>query len=520
MKRLLSGLMVLLTLFSLCTGCMEPAPSTNHTPTPFPTTTMPPATVPTTTAPPPKIDYTNSTVVLYTVNIRGDLHIYSQIATARAHYEALGANVLLVDVGNYLQGSAYTGTDMGLTVYYLMDAVGYDVAGMGVYDFVHGEATVGYANHGDLVHHYTQAELYRGADTLTYQKNPHWSREPVYATRGPKAAAAFQVICSNLSITDDATGYYDFEPSAVLGEELKVGFVSELDENASEWICEDFLQGYAPCEVVAPECDILVSFGGRQGDITIDIPKDGSFAVGAYVIDHTTQYISYEDVKLDKTNEAVDAWIAALPVKDVIGVSSVDLSGSRKENWNSQTNLGTMVADALKWYAETWMEGIEYPVIGLFNGGNCKSFLYSGQITEMDIRNAIHGSQSGVGVVHLTGAQLLEVLEAATQREDCPGWAQTSGISYQVDTNKAYDFGAAYGPYYKANSVNRVSITTEGFDPEAIYAVVADTLLLEGEDTYYLLPEFEIAVQGPSGADICQILVLYIQEALGGQING
>ena len=515
MKRLLSGLLVLLLLLGLCAGCMEPAPTTNHTPTPFPTTTVPP-----TTAPAPEIDYTNSTVVLYTVNIRGDLRIYSQIASARAHYEALGANVLLVDAGNYLQGSAFTGTDMGLTVYYLMDAVGYDVAGMGVYDFAHGEATVGYPAHGDLVHHYTQAELYRGAAMMTYQKNAPWLREPVYATRGEKTAANFQVICSNLSISGDATGYFDFEPSAVLGDELKVGFVSCLDENAADSIPEDFLEGYGPCEVVAPECDILVSFGGRQGDITIDIPKDGSFAVGAYVIDHTTKYISYEDVKLDKTHEAVDAWIAALPVKDVIGVSSVDLCGSRKENWNGQTNLGALVANALKWYAESKLEGIEYPVIGLFNGGNCKGFLYSGQITEMDIRNAIHGSQSGVGVVYLTGAQLLVVLEAATQREDCPGWAQTAGISYQVDTNKAYDFGAAYGLYYKANSVNRVSITTEGFDPEATYAVVADMLLLEGEDTYYLLPECQIAARDASGADICKIVTMYIQEALEGRIHG
>ncbi len=515
MKRLLSGLLAALSVLSLCAGCMELAPTTSNTTVTPVTTTVPP-----TTAPHPEIDYTNSTVVLYTVNIRGDLRIYSQIASARAHYEALGANVLLVDAGNYLQGSAYTGTDMGLTVYYLMDAVGYDVAGMGAYDFAHGEATVGYAAHGDLVHHYTQAELYRGAEVMTYQKNAPWSREPVYATRGQKTAANFQVICSNLFIRENATGYYDFEPSAVLGEELKVGFVSCLDENAADSIREDFLEGYSFCDAVAPECDILVSFGGRQGDITIDIPKDGSFSVGAYVIDHTTKYISYEFVKLDKTNEAVDAWIAALPVKDVIGVSFVDLIGSLQANQNSQTNLGTLVADALKWYAENKLEGIEHPVIGLFNGGNCKSYLYSGQITELDIRNAVHGSKSGVGVVYLTGAQLLEVLEAATQRENCPGWAQTAGISYQVDTNKAYDFGAAYGLYYKANSVNRVSITTEGFDPAATYAVVADMLLLEGEDTYYLLPECEIVVRDASGADICKIVTMYIQEALEGRIDG
>lgn len=513
MKRLLSGLLVILMMLSLCAGCMEPDPTTTTDATP--TTTAP---VPTTTAPPAKINYTNSTVILYTANIRGNLSVYSQIATVRAHYETLGATVLLVDAGNYLQGSAYTSTDMGLTVYYLMDAVGYDMAAMGVYDFAHGEATVGHLDHGDLIHHYTQAELYRGAEMMTYRKNADWMREAAYATRGAKTAATFQVVCSNLQIGEDATGYYAFEPSAVLGTKLQVGFVSALPENTKDLIFDDFLRGYYPCEVVAPDCDILVSLGTGEGDIVIDVPADGTLTAGAYVIDHTTKDITFEAVELSKTNAAVDAWIEALPVNSVIGTADVDLIGARRENWNGQTNLGGLVADALKWYAETWLEGIEYPVIGLFNGGNCTGFLYSGQITEMDIRNAIHGSQSGVGLVYLTGAQLLEVLEAATQRENCPGWAQVSGIDYQVDTEKAYDFGAAYGLYYKANSVNRVTVTTEGFDPEATYAVVADMLLLKGEDTYYLLPECEIAVWDTSGADICQIVALYIQQALAGRI--
>lgn len=513
MKRLLSGLLAVLAVLSLCAGCMEPAPTATGTDDPSGTTTVAPTAA-------PAVNYTDSTVILYTANIRGDLTVYSQIATVRAHYEALGANVLLVDAGNYLQGSAYTGTDMGLTVYYLMDAVGYDVAAMGVYDFAHGEATVGYADHGDLTHHYTQAELYRGAETMTYRKNADWMREAVYATRGPKTAATFQVVCSNLQIGENATGYYAFEPSAVLGTKLQVGFVSALPEDGNDLISDDFLQGYSTCEVAAPECDVLVSLGAGEGDIVIDIPADGTLTAGAYIIDHTTKNITFETVELSKSNAAVDAWIEALPVNPVIGTANVDLIGSRWENWNGQTDLGSLVADALKWYAENKLEGIEYPVIGLFNGGNCTGFLYCGQITETDIRNAIHGSQDGVGVVYLTGVQLLEVLEAATQRENCPGWAQVSGIRYEVDTEKAYDFGAAYGLYYEANSINRVTVTSEGFDPEATYAVVADMLLLRGEDTYYLLPDCEIAVRDASGADICQIVTMYIQEALEGRIGG
>lgn len=511
MKRLFSVLLAALFAVSLCTGCMEPVSTTGDTASSSGTTSASPSAAP--------VDYANSTVILYTANIRGDVTVYSRIATVRAAYEALGATVYLVDAGNYLQGSAYANGDMGLTVYHLMDAVGYDVVGMGVYDFAYGEAAVGYTDHGDLTRYYTQAELYRGTDALTYQKNPEWAHKPIHTTRAAKAAATFQVVCSDLHIGEDSNGYYAFESSAVLGTQLQVGFVSVLPETAAGLLSDDFLRGYSACDVTVPACDILVSFGAGEGDIVIEAPTGGDMTAGAYVIDHTTKAITFEAVELTKSNATLDAWIDAINVSPVVGTTDIDLNGSQQANCNGQTNLGSLVADALKWYAESRLDGIEYPVIGLFNGGNCTGFLYSGEITQLDIRNAIHASQSGVGVIYLTGAQLLEALEAATQRESCPGWAQVSGINYTVDTQRAYDFGAAYGLYYKANSINRVTITTEGFDPEATYAVVADMLLLNGDDTYYIFRDCEIAVRDLSGADVCQILALYIQEALGGHIG-
>ena len=512
MKKLLSLLLVLCVL--LCAGCFSNAPTSGTTT--VPATTAP--TVPETTAPP--INYANSTVVLYTANVRGDVTVYSQIVAVRKAYEALGATVYLVDAGNYLQGTAYANADMGLTIYNLMDAAGYDVAGVGVYDLVHGEAEVGYAAHGDLTKFYTQAQLFRGTAALRYRQNAAWAKEPVMATREAKAAAGFRVICSNLAAGEAATGYYNFDPYAVLSNGLVVGFVSSLPEDAAAYVQDDFLAGYTYQTVSAPACHVLVALGGGEGDIVIEAPADGSLSVGAYIINQSTAQVTFEPVTLSDSDPQMDALIASLTPAQLLGTSSIMFTGSRQLSCNGQTQLGTLVADALKWYAETYMEGIEYPVIGLFNGGNCRNFLYSGQITETDLRNALHGSAKGMGVIYLTGAQLLEALEAATQREDCPGWANVSGIDYLVDTEKAFDFGYAYGLYYKAASVNRVSITTENFDPAATYAVATDLLLLGGEDTYYLFKEQAIVARGETGLDTCAIVARYIQEALGGQLGG
>lgn len=506
MKRLFCAVLALCMLAAVCAGCVkEPAPTTTNTPTTLPPTTAstPPATEP--------VTLQGATVVLYTANIRGDVSVYSSIWAAKLAYEARGATVYLVDAGNHLQGSGFANTDMGLTIYRLMEVAGYHVAALGTYDLAHGEAQIGYAAHGDLTKYYTQAQLYRGTEALTYQRNAHWHKVPSMATRPALQAAAFPVLCSNLSAGENATGYYAFEPSLVLGEELKVGFVSYLPEDAADHVGDGFLDGYEYVPVTAPECDILVSIGGGEGDIVIEVPADGSVAAGAYVFDPATGKIAFQAVDLAKRSPGMDNLLASLGQPSVVGVLENDYSGSRLSACNGQSGLGQLMADAMKWYAETKLTGLQYPVIGLFNGGNCRNFLYRGEVTALDIRNAVHGSMHGVGVVYMTGAQLLELLEAATQGENCPGWAYVSGISYDVDMTKPYDFGAAYGPYYQANSVNRVSVTSEGFDPEATYAVVADKLLLEGEDTYYMLKDLEVMAQGEN---VTAILTLYIREVL------
>lgn len=516
--RKLSFLLALAMVLLACAGCTTELPETTGTQLQPTTTqtTVPQTTVPPTTAQP--VDYANSTVVLYTANVRGNVRVYSAIAAARAAYEAMGAEVILVDAGNYLQGTAYANADMGLSIYALMEEAGYDVAGMGVHDLAHGEAEVGYAPHGDLAKFYTQAQLYRGTDELQYQQNAAWAKEPVMAVRAAKAAAGFAVICSNLTRGDNATGYYDFDGSVVLGDSVQIGFVCAMPENAAGYVGDGFLSGYSYTEIAAPQCDVLVAIGGGDGDIVIKAPADGDLQIGACVIDNQTHRITFETVDLSGNDSAVDSLIAALEIPEVIGTCAVTLNGSGYANYNGQTALGTLAADALKWHAETYMEGLEYPVIGLQSGGNCRNFLYRGEITQMDLDNAYHTSTAGIGVIYVTGAQLLEALEAATQRGNCPAWPQISGISYTVDTTKAYDAGAVYGHYYQAASIQRVSITTEGFDLDATYAVVADRMLFGGE-TYYTFLDCKPVAYGEEGLEVADIVALYIQQVLNGVLD-
>lgn len=474
-------------------------------------------------------DYSNSTVVLYTANVRGNVEVYPQIAAEKAAYEEKGATVYLVDAGNYLQGTAAANADRGLTVYNLMDAAGYDVAAMGMHEFVYGAATTGYAYHGNLHKYYTQAELYRGAQALEYRVNSPRAEEAVTDTRAAKEAAEFAVVCSNLSVDAQASGYYAFEPNIVLGEGLKVGFVCTVDEAVSSFVQDDFLSGYAFCAVSQPECDVLVALGGGSGDIVIDAPAGGELTAGAYIIDNSTKAVAAVPIGLHGSDAEVEAMVKAIEPAAIVCTSGVTLNGSDSANRNAETNLGDLTADALLWYAENKLRDLQgVPIVAIQNGGNCDNFLYAGEVTDTDLLCALPFSPMGIGVVYVTGSELLETLESATQSKNCPGWAQVSGMEYTVDTAKPYDAGEAYGDWFKAATCNRVTITSVGgaaFDPDATYAVIADNFILGGNDTYYTFGAIKesgaryMQVSTFGGLKTRDIVAMYISEALGGTIG-
>ena len=132
MRKYLSLLLVLALCLSLI-GCGSSAPAeTTAAPTVAPTE----APVETTAAAPAE-----DVVILYT----NDVHTYIDgvlsydvIAALKTQLEAQYGNVLLVDAGDAIQGTAYGSMDKGETIIKLMNAAGYDVATLGNHEFDYG----------------------------------------------------------------------------------------------------------------------------------------------------------------------------------------------------------------------------------------------------------------------------------------------------------------------------------------------------------------------------------------------
>lgn len=80
------------------------------------------------------------TVILHTNDVHGAIEGYAYITALKADYEAKGAEVILVDAGDYSQGKTYVSVTKGADAVTMMNAAGYDVVTLGNHEFDYGYA--------------------------------------------------------------------------------------------------------------------------------------------------------------------------------------------------------------------------------------------------------------------------------------------------------------------------------------------------------------------------------------------
>ena len=196
--------------------------------------------------------------------------------------------------------------------------------------------------------------------------------------------------------------------------------------------------------------------------------------------------------------------------------ATVVLKGADNAARMGETNLGDLWTDALLWFA-TSVTINEYfeeddvtagnnsidaepaQIVALWNGGNLRADIAEGKFGAEEIATVLPYPNK-VAVVYMTGAQLLEALEAASQALPCTGdtvsacasFMQASGIRYTVDTAVEYDKGEAWGDkglWFRANSLGRVTVEEVNglpFDTEAVYAVITSNANFNGMDSSYM----------------------------------
>ena len=504
-------------------------------------------------------DLNGDIVILHTNDVHGAIAGYAKVAALKDAYEARGAYVLLMDAGDFIQGDPTVSTSEGATAVELMNLAGYDVVSLGNHEFDYG-----YQNLKDLEADADFAivdanVLYNGRvafeDNLVFTA-PDGTKIGVFGLDTPETAtkahpAKIQGVtflagedlydCAQEQV--DALTAEGCEYIICLGH---LGIDDESAGNRSIDLLENvdgidlFIDGHSH----STQDDITAALTAASQAGGNEISVDSSMVNGTVLTSTGTKLESVGVVTIDGETGSIDAATVAaadLTAEDadvaaraaaiqkeiddeygtVFAKTEVALNGEREPgNRTEETNLGDLITDALVWGAER--EGTEVDA-AVTNGGGIRASIAAGDITKKDI-NTVLPFGNTLSIVQVTGAELLEALEASTYctPTSIGGFPQVSGIEFTVDTTKAYDQGEQYpgSTYYGPKSIQRVTIETvggESFDANATYTIATNDFMAAGGDTYYAFAA--ASVNYDLGIAMDEVVMDYITDELKGTVT-
>ena len=484
------------------------------------------------------------TVILHTNDVHGAVDGYAYIAQLKADYEAKGAEVILVDAGDYSQGKTYVSVTKGADAVTMMNAAGYDVVTLGNHEFDYGYA--------QLKENMSKAKFkVVCADVFNEDGTPIFDANYTYTTKSGVKVGFFGMetpetqtkanpaLIKGLTFaTGDAFTKAAADQVAALKDADVVICLAHLgiDAESAPYRSTDLYAAVKGIDFIIDGHSHTVMTKGEKGE---PIQSTGTaFAnIGVIVIDNATKKIESNSLFEIKEDTAKDATVAAAAktIVDrvdaeydvVFAKSEVTLNGAKAPNGNrdSETNNGDLITDAMLWKVMQNKEGLTVDadhVVAITNGGGIRAAIEPGDVTKKDI-NTVLPFGNTVVTIYITGEELLEVLEASTYSLPVGGFPQVAGINYTISTAVAYDANAETYPastYYGPKSINRVTINSingKEFKADDTYAVVTNDFSAAGGDTYYA---FKAATaKFDTGIPLDEAVMEYVTTELKGVIG-
>ena len=395
-------------------------------------------------------------IVLYTndvhTHVDNDGLRYSNVAALKNELENAGAEVLLVDAGDHIQGTAYGSMDKGETIIKLMNAADYDLATLGNHEFDYGmEGAMNAIQWADFP--YVSANFYHESDgaktgnVLEAYKVFDFGETEI-ALIGITTPETFTK--STPAYFQDGNGNYIYgiaggEDGTALYETVQTA----IDAASKPWTSEElianttgldaFIDGHSHSTVEGKAVkdkagnDVWLTQTGEYlnavGKMTIK--ADGSIA---------TELVKEYKNADDRVRVLEEDWISDIngQLGQVIGSTSdvfdnYDANGKRLVR-SQETNTGDFAADALYYlFAEM---GLDVDV-AVMNGGGIRNKAVTGPISYLTCKE-IHTFGNVACLQTVTGQQLLDALEWGAKDvgvAENGGFLHVSGMKYSIDTN-------------------------------------------------------------------------------------
>lgn len=493
-----------------------------------------------------KAEMAGKTVILHTNDVHGAVEGYAYIAQLKADYEAKGAEVILVDAGDFSQGTTYVSSTKGADAVTMMNAAGYDVVTLGNHEFDYGYA--------QLKENMSKAKFkVVCADVFNEDGTPIFDASYTYTTKSGVKVGFFGMetpetqtkanpaLIKGLTFADkDAFTKAAADQVAALKDADVVICLAHLgvDAESAPYRSTDLYAAVKGIDFIIDGHSHTVMTKGEKGE-PIQSTGTAFKNIGVIVIDDASKKIESNSLYEIKEDTAKDATVAAAAkvivdrVNNEYGVkfatSKVELNGAKAPNGNrdSETNNGDLITDAMVWKILQDKESLSVDadhVVAVTNGGGIRKAINPGDVTKKNINEVLPFGNTVV-TIYITGAELLEALEASTYctPDAIGGFPQVSGINYTISTAVAYDANAETYPastYYGPKSINRVTINSingKEFKADDTYAVITNDFCGGGGDTYYAFAA--ATAKFDTGVPLDEVVMEYITAELKGVIG-
>ena len=397
---------------------------------------------------------------------------YAAIADLKQSYQNAGKDVLLVDAGDHVQGTAYGSMDEGASIIKLMNAAGYDVATPGNHEFDYGmdrakaimkEADFPYlsCNWVDLrttLRVLPSVKVFvRGGRRIAFvgvtTPETFTKSTPAYFMDKEQRKYIYDIQGG-----EDGKKLYDAVQKAIDKARLLADVVIGLghlgvDPSSSPWTSEEVIAHTSGFDAFIDGHSHTVMENKQVQDASgkaVTLTQTGSYF--ANVGEMTIAADGTITTKLIPTHEGMDAGIAAMQtswvntVDDMLGEKIAvgdsdfyvsDPATGKRRIRSAETNLGDFVADGIYTYFNE-VEKLHCDV-AIMNGGGIRADVPAGDWTFKTCKQ-VSPFGNVACLMSVTGKQIQDALEFAARfagedGKENGGFLQVAGATYEIHTD-------------------------------------------------------------------------------------
>ena len=397
---------------------------------------------------------------------------YAAIAALKKSIEDTGRDVLLVDAGDHIQGTAYGSMDDGATIIELMNEAGYDLATPGNHEFDYGMARAkAVLREADFPYvSCNWVDLRTGFNVLPSVKfffvggrkiafvgvtTPETFTKSTPAYFMDKAQRKY---IYDIQGGEDGKKLYDAVQKAIDKAKLLADVVIGLghlgvDPSSSPWTSEEVIAHTSGFDAFIDGHSHTVMENKQVQDASgkaVTLTQTGSYF--ANVGEMTIAADGTITTKLIPTHEGMDAGIAAMQtswvntVDDMLGEKIAvgdsdfyvsDPATGKRRIRSAETNLGDFVADGIYTYFNE-VEKLHCDV-AIMNGGGIRADVPAGDWTFKTCKQ-VSPFGNVACLMSVTGKQIQDALEFAARfagedGKENGGFLQVAGATYEIHTD-------------------------------------------------------------------------------------